>query len=281
VLGSVTVPSAASVLNEKGLKRHMDTSVHLQNFFLYFFGMLFNLAGALGVCLVKRQSFASIFEHQSRVTYMLVVNNALQVRAGVVCGAWCVGVCAAQERSEADVWTRLDTSLLVCAAACTQGILSSFFYKVCACVYGQTHLRSCLRPPACCPGLLTPLPPAHTQFADTILKKYSSTIATIFTALLSWALFGHGLTMNFLLGVSIVFISMHQFFTFGDKSSGGAGAVVGPGVGGGGPAAGALKKGSGGGGSTMVYSPSMEHIRLSDDSNGAVAPQDKSPLLPR
>jgi hypothetical protein len=82
VLGSVTVPSAASVLNEKGLKRHMDTSVHLQNFFLYFYGMLFNLCGALLLCLVKQQSFVSIFEHQTWVTGTLVINNALQVRAG-------------------------------------------------------------------------------------------------------------------------------------------------------------------------------------------------------
>jgi hypothetical protein len=29
-LGTVTVPSAASVYNEYALKRHMDTSVHLQ-----------------------------------------------------------------------------------------------------------------------------------------------------------------------------------------------------------------------------------------------------------
>lgn len=96
VLGSVTVPSAASVLNEKGLKRHMDTSVHLQNFFLYFYGMLFNLFGVLMLCLVKHQSFASIFEHQTWVTYTLVVNNALQVGGiwkGVMCdvrrGLWC------------------------------------------------------------------------------------------------------------------------------------------------------------------------------------------------
>lgn len=65
-----------------------------------------------------------------------------------------------------------------------QGILSSFFFK----------------------------------FADTVLKKYSSTLATIFTALLSYAFFGHALTTNFFLGVSIVSVSMHQFFTFGDKS---------------------------------------------------------------
>ena len=37
-LGTVTVPSAASVYNEYALKKHMDTSVHLQNFFLYFYG---------------------------------------------------------------------------------------------------------------------------------------------------------------------------------------------------------------------------------------------------
>ncbi|PHU00053.1 CMP-sialic acid transporter 2 [Capsicum chinense] len=60
-----------------------------------------------------------------------------------------------------------------------QGILSSFFFK----------------------------------YADTILKKYSSTVATIFTGIASAILFGHPLTMNFILGISIVFISMHQFFS--------------------------------------------------------------------
>lgn len=79
VLGSVTVPSAASVYNEKGLKKHMDTSVHLQNFFLYFYGMCFNLIGALAVCVYKKQTFLSIFDHQTKVTLFLVVNNAMQV----------------------------------------------------------------------------------------------------------------------------------------------------------------------------------------------------------
>jgi hypothetical protein len=92
-----------------------------------------------------------------------------------------------------------------------QGILSSFFYK----------------------------------FADTILKKYSSTIATIFTALLSWLMFAHPLTMNFALGVSIVFVSMHQFFTFGDKKD---------------------QKKAG-----IVYSPSMDHIRVANGGSPAAA----------
>ncbi|XP_022746245.1 CMP-sialic acid transporter 2-like isoform X1 [Durio zibethinus] len=70
------------------------------------------------------------------------------------------------------------TVLLICNNA-SQGILSSFFFK----------------------------------YADTILKKYSSTIATIFTGIASAALFGHTLTVNFVLGISIVIISMHQFFS--------------------------------------------------------------------
>lgn len=57
------------------------------------------------------------------------------------------------------------------------------------------------------------------KFADTILKKYSSTIATVFTALMSYVLFAHELTVNFFIGVAIVFISMHQFFTFGEQVS--------------------------------------------------------------
>jgi len=49
--------------------------------------------------------------------------------------------------------------------------------------------------------------------ADTILKKYSSTIATIFTGVASAVLFGHTLTINFVLGISIVIISMHQYLS--------------------------------------------------------------------
>lgn len=175
-LGSITVPSAASVYNEFALKKHMDTSVHLQNFFLYFYGTCFNFLGLLGVCFFKRQSLWGVFHDQSLVTFLLIVNNA------------------------------------------AQGILSSFFFK----------------------------------FADTILKKYSSTIATIFTAIMSWMLFAHPLTVNFGLGVSIVFVSMHQFFSFGDKSPRG--------------------KEQG-----MTYSPSLDRVELLERLNG----QHSKGLLPR
>ncbi|MFS7907350.1 putative nucleotide-sugar transporter [Helianthus anomalus] len=51
------------------------------------------------------------------------------------------------------------------------------------------------------------------HYSDTILKNYSSTAVTIFTGFASAALFGHTLTIDFILGISIVFISMHQFFS--------------------------------------------------------------------
>ena len=60
-VGSVTVPSLASVYNEFALKKHMDTSVHEQNFFLYFYGACFNLAGVFGVMAFSRLSWADVF----------------------------------------------------------------------------------------------------------------------------------------------------------------------------------------------------------------------------
>lgn len=133
----VTVPSLASVFNEYALKSQYDTSIYLQNLFLYGYGAIFNLLAIVGIALVKGPNSFNILEGHSKATMLLICNNA------------------------------------------AQGILSSFFFK----------------------------------YADTILKKYSSTVATIFTGIASAAMFGHKLTMNFVLGISIVFISMHQFFS--------------------------------------------------------------------
>ncbi|CAI5463433.1 unnamed protein product [Closterium sp. Yama58-4] len=135
----LTIPSTASVYNEYALKSQFDTSVHLQNFFMYCWGLLFNLIFLLGVFIARGGDMASlnILQGHSRATAVLIANNAMQ------------------------------------------GILSSFFFK----------------------------------YADTILKKYSSTIATIFTGIASAILFGHTLSINFALGVSVVLISMHQFFS--------------------------------------------------------------------
>ncbi|CAN1253365.1 CMP-sialic acid transporter 3 [Linum perenne] len=130
----VTVPSLASVYNEYALKSQYDTSIYLQNLFLYGYGAIFNFLAILAIAVVKGPNSMDILHGHSKATMLLICNNA------------------------------------------AQGILSSFFFK----------------------------------YADTILKKYSSTVATIFTGIASAAMFGHKLTMNFVLGISIVFISMHQ-----------------------------------------------------------------------
>ncbi|KAB1203440.1 CMP-sialic acid transporter 3 [Morella rubra] len=133
----VTVPSLASVYNEYALKSQFETSIYLQNLFLYGYGAIFNFIAIVGITIFKGPSSLDMLQGHSRATMLLICNNA------------------------------------------AQGILSSFFFK----------------------------------YADTILKKYSSTVATIFTGIASAALFGHTLTINFILGISIVFISMHQFFS--------------------------------------------------------------------
>ncbi|KAK4804485.1 hypothetical protein SAY86_004302 [Trapa natans] len=133
----VTVPSMASVFNEYALKSQYDTSIYLQNLFLYGYGAIFNFLGIVGSAIIKGPDSFDILQGHSKATMLLICNNA------------------------------------------AQGILSSFFFK----------------------------------YADTILKKYSSTVATIFTGIASAALFGHTLTINFMLGITIVFISMHQFFS--------------------------------------------------------------------
>ncbi|GKV27950.1 hypothetical protein SLEP1_g37060 [Rubroshorea leprosula] len=133
----VTVPSLASVFNEYALKSQFETSIYLQNLFLYGYGAIFNFMAIIGTAIFKGPSSFDILQGHSKATVLLICNNA------------------------------------------AQGILSSFFFK----------------------------------YADTILKKYSSTIATIFTGIASAALFGHTLTINFILGISIVIISMHQFFS--------------------------------------------------------------------
>lgn len=66
-LGSVTVPSLASVYNELALKKHMDTSIDLQNWFLYFFGAVFNLAGMVAVATLGRQPLSHMFSGLSTV----------------------------------------------------------------------------------------------------------------------------------------------------------------------------------------------------------------------
>ena len=70
-LGSVTIPSLASVYNEFALKKHMETSVHEQNFFLYFYGAVFNLLGVFGVMAFSHLTWNAIFLGHTQVRHSL------------------------------------------------------------------------------------------------------------------------------------------------------------------------------------------------------------------
>ena len=70
-VGSITIPSLASVYNEMALKKNMDTSVHIQNFYLYFFGVLFNLLGLALLVVVGHQSISELFNGYSKVMHCL------------------------------------------------------------------------------------------------------------------------------------------------------------------------------------------------------------------
>ena len=82
-LGSVTIPSLASVYNEFALKKHMETSVHEQNFFLYFYGAVFNLLGVFGVMAFSHLSWNAIFLGHTKVC-----------KLSVACGSVIMALCA-------------------------------------------------------------------------------------------------------------------------------------------------------------------------------------------
>ena len=65
--GTLVVPSSASIFNEWALKRNTETSIHLQNFFLYLFGLLLNTVGLVVVSVRDGRPIASLFAGQSKV----------------------------------------------------------------------------------------------------------------------------------------------------------------------------------------------------------------------
>jgi len=74
----VTVPSMASVYNEYALKSQYDTSIYLQNLFLYGYGAIFNFLGILGTALFQGPESFNILRGHSRATMFLICNNAAQ-----------------------------------------------------------------------------------------------------------------------------------------------------------------------------------------------------------
>nr|CAB3484950.1 unnamed protein product [Digitaria exilis] len=74
----VTVPSFASVYNEYALKSQFDTSIYLQNLFLYGYGAIFNFLGILGTVIFHGPESFDILRGHSRATLFLICNNAAQ-----------------------------------------------------------------------------------------------------------------------------------------------------------------------------------------------------------
>ncbi|KAL8217298.1 hypothetical protein R6Q57_024135 [Mikania cordata] len=76
----VTVLSLASVFNEYALKSQYDTSIYMQNLFLYGYGAIFNFLGILGnvIAKVTRPESFDILQGHSKATMLLIINNAAQ-----------------------------------------------------------------------------------------------------------------------------------------------------------------------------------------------------------
>ncbi|KAB5544435.1 hypothetical protein DKX38_012547 [Salix brachista] len=227
----VSVPSFASVYNEYALKSQFETSIYLQvfssaisydaycflamlyfdlklqfsvqlsphgllplsqanlrNLFLYGYGAIFNFLAILvtaifkgmHMLLVAREClFSNKVFHLHEVLFILFVGEQTLNRCLDLVGSaylTCLPLPSVDFHVLPDCWIQKVSSI-------TQAL---------SITESETQLLGC---------------------TDTILKKYSSTVATIFTGIASAVLFGHTLTINFILGISIVFISMHQFFS--------------------------------------------------------------------
>ena len=106
-VGSITIPSLASVYNEMALKKNMDTSVHIQNFYLYFFGLLFNMVGLGLLVVLGHQSVSELFTGHSKVWNLLpqcspnftLSYNIAQLRSQAADG--CQQECSAHARTKA------------------------------------------------------------------------------------------------------------------------------------------------------------------------------------
>ncbi|URE16779.1 hypothetical protein MUK42_17747 [Musa troglodytarum] len=70
----VTVPSLASVFNEYALKSQFDTSIYLQNLFLYGYGAIFNFIAIVGTAVLKGIASAALFGHTLTINFILGIS---------------------------------------------------------------------------------------------------------------------------------------------------------------------------------------------------------------
>ncbi|URE28434.1 UDP-sugar transporter protein [Musa troglodytarum] len=235
----VTVPSMASVYIEYALKSQFETSIYLQNLFLYGYGAIFNFLGIIGTVIIKVLSTAVVFVcsflHHCCLHPQLPLSSPPSSTASftvafvcIILLRLCLGphlppslsspLCAACSVDAAFIRSflrhcrlrpQLPSPMLPSSAtsSATIALLRPSSFNI---LEGHSKATMFLICNNAAQGILSSF---FFKYADTILKKYSSTVATIFTGIASAALFGHALTMNFILGISIVFISMHQFFS--------------------------------------------------------------------
>ncbi|PWZ27385.1 hypothetical protein Zm00014a_012236 [Zea mays] len=165
----VTVPSVASVYNEYALKSQYDTSIYLQNLFLYGYGAIFNLLGILGTVLFQddneKYNFVWWYPHALQVVQKKDRHNFIAYGQRVL-----IFFEAIQGPQYFSYVTMLHKAFYLHSSLSMQVMVHNFeeiFVNCCHNIYW---------PSFCC-------------------------------------IFGHSLTINFLLGISVVFISMHQFFS--------------------------------------------------------------------
>ncbi|CAK7325977.1 unnamed protein product [Dovyalis caffra] len=161
----VSVPSFASVFNEYALKSQFETSIYLQ------FSITLSPHGLLPSSQANLRGNSGVLCRASWLIPPPDAPNLFLYGYGAIFNFLAILVTAIFEGPDSlDILQGHSkaTMLLICNNA-AQGILSSFFFK----------------------------------YADTILKKYSSTVATIFTGIASAALFGTVLGCKFIEGAFI------------------------------------------------------------------------------
>ncbi|PWZ27482.1 hypothetical protein Zm00014a_026671 [Zea mays] len=159
----------ASVYNEYALKSQYDTSIYLQNLFLYGYGAIFNLLGILGTVLFQddneKYNFVWWYPHALQVVQKKDRHNFIAYGQRVL-----IFFEAIQGPQYFSYVTMLHKAFYLHSSLSMQVMVHNFeeiFVNCCHNIYW---------PSFCC-------------------------------------ILGHSLTINFLLGISVVFISMHQFFS--------------------------------------------------------------------
>ena len=121
---------------------------------------------------MDRGGWVRVLQHYIELTIFLVLSFLLASESAIS-----LGQCNTDQYNGILEGMNYKTTLIVICNSC-QGVLASLFLK----------------------------------FADTIMKKFSSNIATLVTGLLSAIFFSQQLTSNFFIAFAMVSVALHQFY---------------------------------------------------------------------